>query len=106
MNALALDRRKFLVSATVVGGGMALGIGREARAAAPAAPIGPWGPDSPAGIEFSPWIEIAPDDTVTVRVPQPEIGNGAMTQAAMTVAEELECDWSKVRVAFASIRRN
>lgn len=107
MNALVIDRRKFLVSATVVGGGMALGIGRDqARAAGLAAPAGPWGPDAAAGIEFSPWIEIAPDDVVTVRVPQPEIGNGATTQAAMTVAEELECDWSKVRVAFASIRRN
>lgn len=107
MTTMILDRRNFLVSATVLGGGMALGIGRgETRSAGDAAPIGPWGPDSAAGIEFSPWIEIAADDTVTVRVPQPEIGNGAMTQAAMTVAEELECDWSKVCVAFASIQRN
>jgi isoquinoline 1-oxidoreductase beta subunit len=106
MTVLELDRRKFLVSATILGGGMALGIGNGTARAAGTTPAGPWGPDSAAGTEFSPWIEIAPDDIVTVRVPQPEIGNGAMTQAAMTVAEELDCDWSKVRVAFASIQRN
>ena len=103
---IALDRRGFLVSTAAVSGGMALGIGSAAAASQRAAAAGPWGPDAAAGIEFSPWIEIAADDTVTVRVPQPEIGNGAMTQAAMTVTEELECDWSKVRIAFASIRRN
>lgn len=106
MSAINLDRRSFLVSTAVIGGGMALGIGTATARTAPAASSGPWGPDSAAGIEFSPWIEIAADDTITVRVPQPEIGNGAMTQAAMTVAEELECDWGKVRVAFASIQRN
>jgi isoquinoline 1-oxidoreductase beta subunit len=106
MNAITLDRRRFLVSVTVVSGGMALGIGSAGARAAAAPVTGPWGPDSAVGIEFSPWIEIAADDTVTVRVPQPEIGNGAMTQAAMTVTEELECDWSKVRIAFASIQRN
>ncbi|MCE7797077.1 molybdopterin-dependent oxidoreductase [Sphingobium sufflavum] len=105
---LPLDRRRFLVSAAVVGGGMALGIGRGGAATgAGGKPVtGPWGPDAAQGSEFSPWIEIAPDDIVTIRVPQPEIGNGAMTQAAMTVTEELECDWAKVRVAFASIQRN
>ncbi|MET0660751.1 MAG: molybdopterin cofactor-binding domain-containing protein, partial [Steroidobacteraceae bacterium] len=57
-------------------------------------------------IEFSPWVTIAPDDTVTVRVATPEIGNGVLTQGALTVAEELECDWSKVRAEFAPPNRN
>lgn len=105
MNAITIDRRRLLVSAALAGGGMALGIAPASTSAAEAT-AGPWGPDKLAGNEFSPWIEIAADDTVTVRVPQPEIGNGAMTQAAMTVTEELGCDWTKVRVAFASIQRN
>ncbi len=101
MNAMRIDRRSFLVSTAVVSGGMALGI-----TSAEGAPTVPWGPDMASGAEFSAWIEIAPDDTVTVRVPTPECGNGAMSQAAMNVAEELQCDWSKVQVAFASIRRD
>lgn len=104
MPKLDLSRRRFMVSAMLAGGGMALGV-RMAHANTTAVP-GPWGPDAAQGNEFGPWIEIMNDDVVTVRVPQPEIGNGAMTQAAMYVAEELGCDWKHVRVAFASIQRN
>ena len=60
----------------------------------------------PDGNELSAWIEIANDDTVTIRVPTPEIGNGAMTQVAMNVTEELQCDWSRVKVEFCSIQRD
>jgi len=103
----SLDRREFLVSATVLAGGMALGIRAAGAAARPAlTQTGAWASDGAEGNEFSPWIEIAPDDTVTVRVAQPEIGNGATTQVAMTVTEELQCDWSRVRVVSASIQRN
>jgi isoquinoline 1-oxidoreductase beta subunit len=38
---------------------------------------------------------------MTVRVATPEIGNGAMTQAPMLVAEELSSDWNKIRAEFA-----
>ena len=104
MSAGSIDRRGFLVTTAVVGGGMALGL--SAQAAVPGAQSVPWGPDAAFGAEFSPWIEIAPDDVITVRVPTPECGNGAMSQAAMNVAEELDCDWSKLRVAFASYARD
>jgi isoquinoline 1-oxidoreductase subunit beta len=104
MNGADIGRRGFLVTSAALGGGMVLGFGAEARKGS--ATIVPWGPDAAAGTEFSPWIEIAPDDIITVRVPTPECGNGALSQAAMNVAEELQCDWSKVRVAFASIRRD
>ena len=93
MNAASIDRRGFLITTAVVGGGMALGL--SAQAAVLGGQTVPWGPDAASGAEFSPWIEIAADDTVTVRVPTPECGNGAMSQAAMNVAEELHCDWSK-----------
>src|SRR3546814_12158862 len=49
---------------------------------------------------------IGTDDTVTIRVPTPEIGNGAMKQVAMNVADELQCDGSRVRVESGSILRN
>jgi isoquinoline 1-oxidoreductase beta subunit len=67
----------------------------------------PWAAsDGLAGAEFSPWISISPDDIVIVRVATPEIGNGAMTQTPMTVAEELNCDWNKIRAEFAPPSRD
>ena len=104
MQPITLDRRQFLVSASLIAGGMALGI-RPAEAARVPGSV-PWASDSPFGTELSPWIEIASDDTVTLRVPTPEIGNGSMTQVAMNVTEELACDWSRVNVEFCSIHRD
>jgi isoquinoline 1-oxidoreductase beta subunit len=99
------DRRQFVVSVSLAAGGLALGIvSAKAGAGAPAA--APWSSDALEGSELSPWIEIGQDDTVTMRVPTPEVGNGAMTQVAMNVTEELACDWSRVRVEFCSIQRD
>ena len=56
--------------------------------------------------EINAWITIAPDDTVTYRVNQTEIGTGSLTANAMMLTEELQCDWSKVRVEHASANRN
>ena len=105
MEQINLDRRRFVISASVVAGGMALGI-RSADSEATTATSGPWGPDAVKGHELSAWIEITPDSTTIVRVPTPEIGNGAMTQVAMNITEELACDWSLVKVEFCSISRN
>ena len=66
----------------------------------------PWGSATASGAEFDPWVVIAADDTVTIRVATPEIGNGAMTQTPMLVAEELACDWSKIRAEFAPPNRD
>ena len=101
MSGQTLDRRGFLVTTGAVAGGLALAV-RPAAAASPA----PWGPDAAAGNELSAWIEVAADSTVTIRVPQPESGNGTMTQIAMNVAEELHCAWHDVRVVNASVRRD
>ena len=70
----------------------------------------PAGPRLPAdgltGSELNPWISIGADDIVTVRVATPEIGNGCMTQTPMLVAEELACDWTKIRAEFAPPSRD
>jgi len=87
-----ISRREFVIATSIVGGGMCIGIlGAEA-----------------AGTEreLSPWIVISPDDTVLVRVPSPESGNGAVTQIAMTITEELQCDWNRVRTESSSINRD
>jgi isoquinoline 1-oxidoreductase subunit beta len=93
-----LDRRSFLVGASAAGGGLVLGFavppGRGTLGAAAGPP------------EINCWVVIARDDTVTVRVAFSEMGQGATTGLAMLVAEELECDWTKVRTEFASPTEN
>jgi isoquinoline 1-oxidoreductase beta subunit len=106
-----LDRRSFLVGAGAAGSGLALGLaiplgrmvpGSSAAQAAETAP--------PAPHEVNCWVVIAPDDTVTIRVAHAEMGQGVMTSLAMLVAEELECDWAKVRTTLVAphdnLRRN
>ena len=70
----------------------------------PVAPT-PWYRDA-AVPEINAWIAIAPDDTVTIRIGQTEIGTGVMTCNAMIVADELQCDWRKVRSEYASANRD
>ena len=43
---------------------------------------------------------------ILIRSPHQEMGQGAITALPMIVAEELECDWSKVKVEYASPTRN
>ena len=56
--------------------------------------------------EINAWIVIAPDDTVTIRIAQTELGQGVWTSNAMMVCEELQCDWAKVRPEYASANRD
>src|SRR5437879_13894833 len=97
-----ISRRDFVVTTLAVGGGLALGFScpkNEAERAALAVRLSgrPW--ESLAGksdVEVGPWLMIAPDDTVTIRVGQSEMGQGVITSCAKMVAEELECDERRV----------
>jgi isoquinoline 1-oxidoreductase beta subunit len=91
-----MNRRDFMVATGVIGGGMALALVPLAEGAAA----------SSTAAELSPWIVIGADNIVTVRVPGPESGTGNSTQAAMYVAEELQCDWNNLRVEPISFNRN
>ena len=83
-------RRQFVVASGLGAGGLALGfhLPASAQAAVPAA----------SGAEVNAWVVIEPDDTVVVRVARAEMGQGTHTGLAMLVAEELDCDWARVRV--------
>lgn len=50
--------------------------------------------------EVNAWVVIKPDDTVVIRIARSEMGQGTLTGLAQMVAEELECDWSKVTTEY------
>jgi isoquinoline 1-oxidoreductase beta subunit len=49
------------------------------------------------------WIHIAPDDSVTLMIHKSEMGQGTVTSLSQLLAEELDCDWKKVRTEFPGI---
>ena len=108
---LNVDRREFLVTTAAIGAGMALSVlpaGEAAAQAAAVSPVNPrpWLPPAEGGIDFSPWVLIGQDGSVTIRVNQSEMGQGVFTSNAMMICEELECDWTKVRVVYAAANRH
>ena len=103
-----LSRRDFVISAATASGGLALGLfvpGFPALAA-PAYKNPAFAGDAADPREVNAWVVIEPDDTVTLRCPMAEMGQGTGTGLPMLLAEELECDWSKVKVEFSSVNRN
>ena len=102
-----MDRREFFITTAAVGGALVVGFGwpRRADAVAVTTPAAPWYRESTVP-EINAWIVIAPDDTVTIRISQTELGQGVWTACAMMIAEELECDWSQVRGEYASANRD
>ena len=90
---MRMNRRSFIVSSAAVTGGLALGF---------RLPFG--GPDVARAQDGSPeigvWVAIGPDDTVNIRVVRSEMGQGTITGLAQLVAEELECNWSKVKIEY------
>ena len=87
-----IDRRSFVIGTAAVGAGLTLGLKIPFGAGVVRAQDG-----SP---EINAWVVIRPDDTVVVRVARSEMGQGTLTGLAQMVAEELECDWSKVTTEY------
>jgi isoquinoline 1-oxidoreductase subunit beta len=101
-----MNRRDFLAAAGAAGGAMVIGFHLpSARAEAGPIRAQPWYRDASVP-EINAWLTIAPDDTVTIRVAQTEMGTGVLTSCPMMVAEELQCDWNKVRAEYCSPQRN
>ncbi len=59
-----------------------------------------------AAPEVNAWVVVKPDDTVVIRVARSEMGQGTLTGLAQLVAEELECDWSKVTTEYPTPGQN
>jgi isoquinoline 1-oxidoreductase beta subunit len=103
-----LTRRGAIVGGAAAAGALVIGFWMPRRAQAPlAAQDGAvWADEESATSEVNAWVVVAPDDTVTVRIAQTELGQGVWTSNAMMVAEELQCDWSKVKPQYASANRD
>src|SRR5471032_1693262 len=94
----SLGRRNFLVG-TAATGGFSLAFSF------------PYAPAMAAEVqEVNAWVVIHPDDKVVVRIARSEMGQGTLTGLCQMVAEELECDWSKITTEYPTpgenVRRN
>jgi isoquinoline 1-oxidoreductase beta subunit len=94
---MRVDRRNFLKTGVAGATGLVIGFylpgDFEALAAAPA------GSAAPAALNA--WMRIGADDSVTILIDKSEMGQGILTALCMIAAEELECDWKKIRPEFA-----
>ncbi len=94
-----LSRRQFLKEASALMGGLVIGFylpnkgGRAFAAEAPPEQVYP--PNA--------FIRIATDDSITIVVNKSEMGQGVYTSLPMLIAEELEADWSRIRVESAPV---
>jgi isoquinoline 1-oxidoreductase subunit beta len=105
--ASTVNRRDFILTAVSVAGGLIIGIGAAPRSARAAAiSERPWNDSEYAPHEIDAWIAIDPDDSVLIRYQRSEMGQGSMTALPMMITEELQCDWSKVRIEYASSNRS
>ncbi len=101
-----LSRRQFVIAGLSAAGGLMLGVSLPGLASARPLSDAPWSNEQLAANEVNAWIVIDPDETITIRIPHSEMGQGAATSNPMLVAEELECDWAKIKGEFCSTNRN
>jgi isoquinoline 1-oxidoreductase beta subunit len=90
---MKMNRRSFIAGSAAVTGGLALGFNPFTNSinvvrAADGSP------------EINAWVVIQPNDTVVFRMARSEMGQGTITGLAQMLAEELECDWSKVKYEY------
>ena len=98
-----VSRREFLKSTGLVGGGLILGVHLHGlseiwdvtdEAFAQDASLGQDAAKFPPSI----FLAIDPDGTTTIWVSRSEMGQGTRTGMPMIVAEELDADWSSIRI--------
>ena len=96
----SLTRRDFVFGASFAAGGLVVGV-PPALSQLESTRV-----DAQGATEITVWVAIKPDDTVHIRVARSEMGQGISTALPMLVAEELDCDWARVRPDFFGAAEN
>jgi isoquinoline 1-oxidoreductase subunit beta len=95
---LNVSRRDFLKTGATIGGGLILGFSLPDHLA-----FGQASGQSGGSSMLNAFIRISSDETITIVVNHSEMGQGVYTSLPMLVAEELECDWSKIVVEASPV---
>jgi isoquinoline 1-oxidoreductase beta subunit len=97
----AYSRRDFVVVIAGTGGGLLLGCRTDESRRAGVSPPETSTPKAPPAFAPNAFVRVGTDDTITVMLPQAEMGQGVYTALPMLVAEELEVGLDRVRVEHA-----
>src|ERR1700689_585224 len=92
-----MERRDFLKTGAAISGGLLLNLY-----------VPDWAParatqSASQPVALNAFVHIGSDDLVTVISNHSEMGQGIYTSLPMLIAEELEADWSKIRVQAAPV---
>lgn len=94
-----VSRRQFLTVSALAGGGLLLTLGSRGSAQAPPNGAAAGGaPRAAQSLAPNAFIRIGPDGSIRIFSARPDVGQGIKTSSAMTIAEELDADWSRVSV--------
>jgi isoquinoline 1-oxidoreductase subunit beta len=96
MNNTTVSRRSFLKVSALAGGGLMLAFHSIGKGVSDVL-------SEATAFEPNAFIKIAADGTITLLAPNPEIGQGVKTSLPMLVAEELDVDWSTVKIEQAGL---
>ena len=89
-----VSRRGFLRASAAAAGGVLIGFQLGSQESSPA-----------ASSKLNAFVHVGTDDIVTLFIHKAEMGQGTVTSLSMLLAEELECDWKKIRTEFAGVNR-
>jgi len=98
-NAIELDRRSFLRLGAAGTSGLLIAFYLPSTSSAAVV-------DAPAeASKLNAWVHVGADDVVTLFIHKAEMGQGTVTSLSMLLAEELDCDWTKIRTEFPGVDR-
>src|SRR5438552_16521125 len=88
-----ITRRDFLETTGAAGAGLVIGFHLPAGRRFGAGSAAPFAPNA--------WLRIGADESVLVVVDRSEMGQGVTTSLPMLLAEELDADWTRIKIEFA-----
>lgn len=98
-DSISVSRRAFVGGTAAALGGLTLGFHIPQRSS-------PAFAQTAVSPEINAWVVVKADETVVIRIARSEMGQGTLTGLAQLVAEELDCDWSKVTTEYPTPGQN